>query len=128
MIRASTVPSLKVKTSTDVPSGIFPNGCVVTVVLASVRVAHKPKHNKPVPISLNIFTNLRDPAERINQASNRLPCIRTLSHSHNAVNLHHGTLSITPRSLDPSPVYPTQPVLWPERAHSINGSGAQQSR
>src|SRR5450755_3935958 len=86
MMRASTVPSLKVKISTGVPSGIFPNGCVVTVVLASVRVAHKAKHNKLNTNALNIFTNLRDPAECNKQASNRLPRVGTVSHWQRGVN------------------------------------------
>src|SRR5579863_1315927 len=55
MIVASTVPSLSVYASIWVPSGIFPNGCVVTVVFAPARVAHIPKQRIPIAIAFNIL-------------------------------------------------------------------------
>src|SRR5450755_1197609 len=94
MMRASTVPSLNVNISMDVPSGIFPNGSVFTVVLPAVIVVHNAKHNKLNTIVLNIFMDLGDPANPSNPASNRLPR-GTVSHSPAPVNLHDSSEFLT---------------------------------
>src|SRR6185312_16143407 len=68
MMRASTLPSLSVYTSTCVPSGILPKGCLLTLVLALAPTvtAHINKHSNIPRIDLEkpadvVFIDLFSP-------------------------------------------------------------------
>src|ERR1700733_255958 len=67
---ASTAPSLSVYASIGVPLGIFPNGCVVTVVFAPANVAPTPKQRIPIAIALSIVSQPR-------KLRQRMECITT---------------------------------------------------